>query len=155
MADAASLAPAAPDARLRDLIATAGELIRVLGEETAALGAFKLGRIAEFAETKRKLSEAYAVLVRGLRKEPELLAAANAAVRDELKETLARFDVAARANERTLAAARAANERVLKTVVEAAETRRGGATGAYSRTGGVARPGARAGALSLAFDRRL
>jgi len=154
MADTAILAPTAPDTRLRDLIATAGELIRVLGEETAALGVFQTGRIAEFAETKRKLAEAYAVLVRGLRKEPELLAAATAAVRDELKETLARFDATARANERTLAAARAANERVLKTVVEAAETRRG-ATGAYSRTGSVARPGPRAGALSLAFDRRL
>jgi hypothetical protein len=76
-------------------------------------------------------------------------------VRDELKETLARFDDAAKANERTLAAARAANERVLKTVVEAAEAKRP-TTGAYSRAGTVTRPSQRAaGALSLTVDRRL
>ena len=156
MADAATLPlPAVPETRVRDLIATAGELIRVLGEETAALAGFRLGRVGEFAETKRKLADSYATLVRGMRKEPETLAAAGAAVRDELKATLQRFDEAARLNERALAAARAANERVLKTVVEAAEAKRP-TTGAYSRAGTVTRPSQLAtGALSLTVDRRL
>ncbi len=87
MAEAALARPAPPPASppVRELIETAGELIRLMLDETAALTTFKIARVSELAEPKRRLADAYTGLVRGFRKEPETLAAVTAAVRAELR----------------------------------------------------------------------
>jgi phosphatidylserine decarboxylase len=93
-------------------------------------------------------------MVREVRKNPELLAAVDQAVRGELTEAMGRFELAAAENERAISAARTANERVLKAIVAAVNSRR--SVGTYGNNGAIAeapRP-QRAQAMSIAIDRR-
>lgn len=146
--------PTSPTPRIRDLIEVAGKLIVVLREETAALRSFTLTRVTEMAGEKTKLVESYVAIAQRFRKDPETLVAITDAVRSELTETLQAFDAAARENEIAIVAAREANERVLRAIVEAAEMQRPKAQG-YGRTGVAVASGRRGGAaLSVAIDRQ-
>jgi hypothetical protein len=147
-------APARP--RIRDLVEVAGRLVALMREETAALRGMAFARVAELVPEKTKLVESYTMIARQFHKDPETLAAITDAVRAELRDVLQAFEVTARENERMLVAAREANERVLRAVVEAAESQRPRAQG-YGRTGiaaGMAAPRS-AAALSVAVDRQL
>ncbi|MBL8697262.1 MAG: hypothetical protein JNK67_02750 [Alphaproteobacteria bacterium] len=140
--------------RIRDLIEVAGKLIVVLREETAALRSFALTRVAEITSEKTKLVESYVAIAQRFKKDPETLDAITDAVRAELTETLHAFDAAARENESAIVAAREANERVLRAIVDAVEAQRPKAQG-YGRTGMAVAGGRRGGpALSVAIDRQ-
>lgn len=157
MSDVIDAKAAAAKPRIRDLIEVAGRLVALMREETSALRGMAFPRVAELVPEKAKLVEAYTALARQFHKDPETLAAVTDAVRAELREVLQAFEVTARENERTLVAAREANERVLRAVVDAAEMQRPRAQG-YGRTGvavgGMAAPRS-AAALSVAVDRQL
>lgn len=139
--------------RLRDLVSVIGRLIGVMDQETQLLRAMRTDQIAGLQPEKTRLAGLYVGMVKDIRKQPELLAAVSAAVRAELAEAMARFETAAGQNEKAIAAARDANERVLKAIVAAVHSKR--AIGTYSAKGGIAEPPRpqRATALSIAIDR--
>ncbi|HEX6979210.1 MAG TPA: hypothetical protein VF342_07915 [Alphaproteobacteria bacterium] len=141
-------------ARMRDLIAVAGRLITVIREETRLLESFQTNRLGSLQDEKRRLATAYVDLIHEMRREPEVLAAIDKAVRDELADILTQFNEAATANERALNAARTANEFVIRAIADAVAAQRP-ATGAYSRAGTVATPNrTTATPVSVALDAR-
>ncbi len=143
-------------ARMRDLIVVAGRLITLVTEETRLLEAYQTNDITAFQDEKARLARAYTELVRDLKRDPELLAAVDKAVRDELAEVLRRFGDAAEANANALTVARAANERVMRAVIEAASAQQNVVIG-YSRAGTLPPPSraAQARPLSLSVNQRL
>ncbi len=140
--------------RLRDLVAVIGRLIAVMDKETALLRGMRSDQIGALQPEKTRLAGLYVGMVKDIRKNPELLAAVGDAVRGEVTEAMMRFETVAAENERAISAARAANERVLKAIVAAVNSRR--SVGTYGNTGALAeapRP-QRSQALSIAVDRR-
>jgi hypothetical protein len=141
---------------MRDLIVVAGRLITLVNEETRLLEAYKSNDIGQLQDEKTRLTRIYVGLVRDLKRDPELLAAVEKAVREELTDVLKRFETAAEANTNALNVAREANERVMRAIVEAATAQQTTVAG-YSRTGTLAAP-SRAGAarpLSMTVNQRL
>lgn len=143
---------AAAPASMRELLAVAGRLVVIMRKETEALRSAALGAVPALIAEKGELVQRYASLVKSFGADAETAGALTEAVRDELRETFAAFDAAARDNERALSAAREANERVLRAVVEAAEAQRPRAQG-YGRTGMSAAAPRAAGGISVAIDR--
>lgn len=143
-------------ARMRDLIVVAGRLITLVNEETRLLEAYKTNDIGQLQEEKARLSRIYVGLVRDLKRDPELLAAVEKAVREELTDVLKRFEAAAEANTNALNVAREANERVMRAIVEAATAQQTTVAG-YSRAGTLAAPTRAASArpLSMTVNQRL
>lgn len=142
--------------RLRDLIVVAGRLITLVTEETRQLEAYQTNEFAALQDEKARLTRLYAGLVRDLKRDPELLAAADKAVREELSEVLERFSAAAQANASALEMARAANERVMRAIIEAASAQQNAVAG-YSRAGTAATPtrAQTARPLSISVNQRL
>ena len=140
--------------RLRDLVAVIGRLIAVMDQETALLRAMRSDQIGTLQPEKTRLAGLYVGMVKDIRKHPELLAAVDKAVRGELTEAMTRFEQTAADNERAINAARTANERVLKAIVAAVNSKR--SVGTYGNTGALAEPPRpqRAQVLSIALDRR-
>lgn len=143
-------------ARMRDLIVVAGRLITLVTEETRLLEAYQANDITAFQDEKTRLARTYSGLVRDLKRDPELLAAVDKAVREELAEVLRRFGEAAEANANALTVARAANERVMRAIIDAASAQQNVVTG-YSRAGTLPPPSrtAQARPLSLTVNQRL
>ena len=143
-------------ARMRDLIVVAGRLITLVNDETRLLEAYKTNDIGQLQDEKARLSRIYVGLVRDLKRDPELLAAVEKAVREELTDVLKRFEAAAEANTNALNVAREANERVMRAIVEAATAQQTTVAG-YSRAGTLAAPTRAAAArpLSMTVNQRL
>jgi Lon protease-like protein len=143
-------------ARMRDLIVVAGRLITLVTEETRLLEAYRTSDIGALQDEKGRLSRIYVGLVRDLKRDPELLAAVEKAVREELSDVLRRFEAAAEANANALNTAREANERVMRAIVEAASAQQTTVAG-YSRTGTLAAPSKAAASrpLSMTVNQRL
>jgi hypothetical protein len=137
---------------MRELLAVAGRLVVIMRKETEALRSAALGAVPALIAEKGELVQRYAGLVKSFGADAETAGALTEAVRDELRETFAAFDAAARENERALSAAREANERVLRAVIEAAETQRPRAQG-YGRNGMSAAAPRSGGGISVAIDR--
>ncbi len=156
MASPASQLDIVPMPKIRDLISIAGKLVILLREETTALRSFALTRVGELAAEKANLSESYSSMALRFRKDPETLKAVTTAVHSELREVIDSFETAARENEQALSVARDANQRVLRAIVEAAETQRPKAQG-YGPNGlSVAAGGRRSAAgMSVALNRQL
>lgn len=143
-------------ARMRDLIVVAGRLITLVTEETRLLEAYQANDIGQLQDEKARLSRIYSGLVRDLKRDPELLAAVEKAVREELSDVLKRFEAAAEANTNALNVAREANERVMRAIVDAAAAQQTTVAG-YSRSGTVAAPSRTAAArpISMSVNQRL
>jgi hypothetical protein len=143
-------------ARMRDLIVVAGRLITLVTEETRLLEAYRTSDIGALQDEKARLSRVYVSLVRDLKRDPELLAAVEKAVREELSDVLKRFEAAAEANANALNTAREANERVMRAIVEAAPAQQTTVAG-YSRNGTLAAPSKAAASrpLSMTVNQRL
>lgn len=141
---------------IRDLIAVTGQLITLMNRESELLEAMKADKIGEFQKEKGQLTERYAGLVKELRGEPELMAAMAGAVRDELKELLARFNATAKRNEKALRVAREVNERIVRAIIDATQQQRA-AVGPYAANGAQGAQGkaSRAKPLSMTVDRSL
>jgi hypothetical protein len=142
--------------RLRDLIVVAGRLITLVTEETRQLQAYQTDEIGALQDDKARLTRLYAGLVRDLKRDPELLSAADRAVREELSDVLQRFNAAAEANAEALNMARAANERVMRAIIDAASAQQNAVAG-YSRAGTAAAPSRMQATrpLSISVNQRL
>ena len=143
-------------ARMRDLIVVAGRLITLVTEETRLLESYQANDIGQLQDEKARLSRIYVSLVRDLKRDPELLAAVEKAVREELTDVLKRFEAAAEANTNALNTAREANERVIRAIVDAAAAQQTTVAG-YSRAGTPPAPSRAAAArpLSVSVNQRL
>jgi hypothetical protein len=143
-------------ARMRDLIVVAGRLITLVTEETRLLEAYQTNDISPLQDEKARLSRLYVGLVRDLKRDPELLAAVEKAVREELTDVLHRFEAAAEANTNALNVARDANERVMRAIIDAAAAQQNTVAG-YSRAGTLPAPSRTAAArpLSMSVNQRL
>jgi hypothetical protein len=142
---------------IQEVARVAGRLVALMNRETELIETHQLGAIGALQEEKTGLALAYAVLVRQIRSQPEVLAALTKAVRDELRDTLKRFEKTARANARAIDGARMANERVIHAIIEAATLARSHVPAGYSASGArpqPRRPDAKA-PLSVAFNREL
>lgn len=128
-----------PEANIRELITVAGRLVALMRRETASVRAVSGESLAGLVSEKAALVEAFSTLTRAFHRDPETVAAVTDALRGELEDTFVEFEATARENERTLAAAREANESVLRAVVSAAEAQRPRAQG-YGRTGTAPTP---------------
>lgn len=124
---------------LDGLIDVASRLTALMERENAMLKAHDTAGIKTIQDEKLALTRAYTLGVHGIRKEPARLAAVTDAVRTEMKKVLVKFDEVAKRNEAALKAAREVNDRVLKAIVDAANSQQPRVTG-YSRTGGMAKP---------------
>ena len=120
-----------------DLIDVASRLTALMARESDCLARFDVKAVAAMHEEKLALSKAYCLRVHDIKKDPSRLAAVTAAVRDELKSVLAKFDDAAKRNEMVLRSAKDANDRVLKAVVDAAHAQAPRVQG-YGRNGAMA-----------------
>jgi hypothetical protein len=141
---------------MRDLIVVAGRLITLVTEETRLLEAYQANDIGNLQDEKARLSRIYVGLVRDLKRDPELLAAVEKAVREELSDVLKRFEAAAEANTNALNTAREANEKVMRAIVDAAAAQQTTVAG-YSRSGTLPAPSRAAAArpLSMTVNQRL
>ncbi len=142
---------------IHELVRVAGRLVALMNRETELLRNHQAGAIGSLQEEKSGLAMTYAVLTRQIRGEPEVLRALTSALREELRDALRRFDQTVRANARAIEAARAANERVIHAIVEAATLARAPSTSGYSPTGGRIAPRRPdlAAPVSVAINRQL
>jgi flagellar biosynthesis/type III secretory pathway chaperone len=137
------------------LIDIASRLIVVLERETALLREMKAGEIGALQPEKTRLIAAYEERSRGLNAHGQSLGVLEAAVRQELRETISRFDDAAKDNALALRAAHQANERLMQAIVDALNQQR-------NRAEGYGADGAHTGVepslndrVALTFDERL
>ncbi len=141
--------------RIEALIAVGSRLIELMEREIAILRDMRPGDVASLQGEKDALAGAYETHLAALRDEPVLLAALAPPLKDELMRVAMRLNATVAENARALEAARTANERLLKAIVDAVAAERERATG-YSQTGARLRPAAgRAAPVSLSVDTRL
>lgn len=137
------------------LIDIASRLIVVLERETTLLREMKSGEIGALQPEKTRLIAAYEERTRGLNAHGEDLGFLETAVREELRETITRFNESAKNNAIALRAAHQANQRLMQAIVDALNQQR-------DRAEGYGADGARTGVepslndrVALTFDERL
>lgn len=108
------------DGLVEELIGIAGRLVATLERETALLSEMKTAEVEPIQEEKVRLTRAYEARVLALRSKPDLIKAAGAAIEAEFRACATSLADASRANAVALRAAKAANERLLQCIVEAA-----------------------------------
>lgn len=118
------------------LIAVASRLVRLLETETSLLRDMRPGAIGELQEEKMRLIRGYESMASEIRDDPARLAAISSAARQELRDAVSQFELAAESNASALAAAHEANERLLKAIVQAA-TQNTADTKTYASDGGL------------------
>lgn len=136
------------------LVAVASRLVHLMERETAILREMRPGDIGSMQEEKLRLIRGYESMVNELREDPSRIAAVSEAVRQELRETVIRFEEAAATNARALTAAQEANERLLKAIVDAAAAQTAH-NPTYVADGGLRKaPRADAKGISMALDQK-
>lgn len=138
-----------------DLIEIASRLIAVMEKETALLRDMRPKEIISFQEEKARLIRGYEEKTKALRAEPAQIAAITGAIKQELTLTIRHFEHAAELNAKALAAAKEANERLLKAIINAATESRAD-TQTYSSDGALRRAGnGKSEGVSLALNQEL
>lgn len=144
--------------RMSELLAVTERLVACIEREVELLRAMRPQDLAALQREKTALADAYEGHLRALRATAaEAADADDPALRDRLLRATERFRGALTENARTLKAVEAANDRVLRAIVDAVEQRRG-RPAAYTATGASPRaagPAAAATPVSMALDRRL
>jgi hypothetical protein len=141
--------------RIEGLIKIGARLIDVMEREIAMLRDMRPGELKGLASDKDTLVAAYEDCMAPLKSDDKLIASASPAIKEELMRIAAKLNVTVAANERALSAAKAANERLLKAVVDAVAADRQRGTG-YAKNGGrnISSP-RNAKPVSLNIDTRL
>ena len=135
------------------LIDTVDRLIDVLDSEAGLLGAMKASEIGALQPTKSMLIDSYDRMAAELRADGERLDGLPRAEREALGDALTRLTRASRRNESALRAVTAANERLMRAIVD--EVRRQQADSAvYTVDGAVASDG-KAAPVSVRIDEQL
>ncbi len=141
--------------RIDALIGVGSRLIELMEREIAILHDMRPGEVSGLQGDKTALTAAYETHLAALRDEPALLAALAPPLKDELMRVAMRLNATVAENARALDAARAANERLLKAIVDAVSADRARNAG-YSRTGARTAPApSRSAPVSLSIDTRL
>jgi hypothetical protein len=141
--------------RIEGLIKIGSRLIDVMEREIAMLREMRPGDLKGLSSDKDTLVAAYEDCMSALKSDDKLIAAASPAIKDELLRIAAKLNATVTANERALSAARAANERLLKAVVDAVAADRERGAG-YAKNGARNTPLPRnAKPVSLNIDTRL
>lgn len=145
--------------RMSELLTVTERLVACIEREVELLRAMRPQDLAALQREKTALADAYEGHLRALRAvaAAEAADADDPALCDRLLRATERFRGALAENARTLKAAEAANDRVLRAIVDAVEQRRG-RPAAYTATGASPRaagPAAAATPVSMALDRRL
>ncbi|MCK6453891.1 MAG: hypothetical protein L6R19_24000 [Alphaproteobacteria bacterium] len=146
----------AAKAQVDDLIETSARLIELMEQETLLLKAMKASEIGKGQAEKDRLARSFEAKLRQLAGDAPAMAALAPALRQELGGAMGRFRATMRANELALRAAREANERVVRAILDAAQSQAAPAH-AYSASGklGAATAGDRQAPAPVALDRRL
>jgi len=142
--------------RIESLIRIGSRLVELMEREIALLRDMRPGGLETLQAEKTALVVAYEESLAAIKDDPKLIAACAPPIKDELMRIAAKLNVTVAANERAISAARAANERLLKAVVDAVAADRDRTSG-YSRNGARAATSAsrRASPVSLNIDTRL
>ena len=136
-----------------DLKDTVDRLIGVLDDEADLLGAMKATEIGRLQPTKSMLIDSYERLAAELRADEERLNGMAPTERAALGEAMARLSQASHRNETALRAVTAANERLMRAIID--EVRRQQADGSvYTVDGAVAADG-KAPPVSVRIDEQL
>ena len=122
--------------------------------EVEILRDMRTAAIAPLQEEKAALTGEYETLIRTLADEPETLATISTAMRAEFVRVADQFEAALAENERALYAARTAQSRLIKAIVEAVGKERD-KTSAYSASGAIEASQRHDPARPLGFDARL
>jgi hypothetical protein len=138
-----------------DVIETTARLIELMERETLQLKAMKASALGQTQAEKDRLARSFETKMRQLAADKAAAAAIAPALRQELKATMDKFRTVMHAHELALRVAREANERVVRSILDAAQTQAGPAHAyaANGRLGGAA--GARQAPVPVALDRRL
>jgi hypothetical protein len=151
----APLSAEAATGTVDELIRLAGRLVGMMDQETALLDQMKVAAIADGQAEKDRLARQFESRLRALAADRAALKALAPALREEFGRAMAGFRTSLAANERALRAARDANERVVKAIVDAAQAQ-AAPRHAYSAAGtlGGSNGRDRAAPTPIALDRR-
>ncbi len=127
-------APGAANGPVLELIEIVKDLTAVMAQEVMLLRAMQIREFGALQERKNFLVDAYERLSHGLRKDPAFGATLDPLLRQELRELLEDMQSTLSHNEAAIRAARAANERLAKAIVEAVGQKKSEA-GGYSSKG--------------------
>lgn len=128
------------DGLVEELIGVAGRLVATLEQETALLSEMKTAEVRPIQEEKARLARAYEERVQALKSKPDLVQAAGKAIAQEFEACATKLADASQANAVALRAAKAANERLLQCIVDAAAAQENAHHG-YTRQGVATRNG--------------
>ena len=142
--------------RIESLVRVGSRLVELMEREIEMLRDMRPGELETLQVEKTALVVAYEESLAAIKDDPKLIAACAPPIKDELMRVAAKLNATVAANERAITAARAANERLLKAVVDAVAADRDRAAG-YSRNGTRTATSAsrRAAPVSLNIDTRL
>lgn len=124
-----------PDEMTRQLIATGRSLIAVIDEESTALIATRISRVAELREQKESTAAAYETIIKQLGETPDIFQRASPATRRELNAIKDALNAATIRNVNALRAALELNRRLVQTIADSVNRQRITAAG-YTKTGG-------------------
>jgi hypothetical protein len=152
----APLSPEGAQGAIDELIKMAGRLVGMMDQETALLDQMKVAAIVDGQAEKDRLARTFETKLRALAGDKAAVKALAPALRAEFEAAMARFRASMANNERALRAARDANERVVKAIVDAAQAQ-AAPRHAYSAAGtlGGANGRGRAAPPPIALDQRL
>ncbi len=142
------------DATVNGLIQIASRLVELMERETQLLRAMRPSDIVGMQDDKARLVAAYQERSRELRADPSHLAMVRPVLKQELRQALEHFEEASEANGRALAAAREANERLLRAIVDAVAGRQA-QSHAYASDGGLASNNGKSKGVSITLNQEL
>jgi hypothetical protein len=105
-------------ATARDLIEMQAALSDLMEEEANLMEAMQVGKVGELQDRKLKLTSMVERTMHCLKTHPEVLSAATASEKEELRRTAERFRRVMKKNYDTLLVARAVNRSVVKCVTQ-------------------------------------
>lgn len=132
-------APVVRNPAVDEIIQLAGRLVALMEQETGLLEKMQVAAIAEGQVEKERLARQFETKLRALAVDKKAVAAVAPVIRAEFAEAMDKFRAVMRANERSLRAAKDANERVVKAIVEAAQAQ-SAPSHAYSAAGTMGAP---------------
>jgi hypothetical protein len=138
------------------LVTAASRLINVMNREVELLRAMRVKEISDMQGEKLELTALYEEALAMLASEPELLAALEPVLKEELALLANRFDAAVVANTLALSAVKDSHDRLLQTIVDSVAENRSKQK-AYTADGALDNPrgGRNAPTLSLTLDQSL
>lgn len=130
-----SMRPQPPTAgAIRQVIELVGDLTHIMNQEVGLLRSMRVRDFGKLQDRKLELVQAYEQQTAGLRSDPSFVEAMDPRLREELKDVVSRMHETMRENELAIGAARAANEKLAKAILDAVTSTQPEGTG-YSRSG--------------------